>query len=196
MAEKMTLEEYYRSHPYQGDPDREKEEAAYRAEQARKAKDAARADRLKEMLGAGIREATPPEFLLYTAVELLGILYDDPDWKTPLIEKLESMYGDLAQGSFLINQRAVVMDRLRTAQEEDGRKLRKALETQRRRASQMAANIQEAINQLDALEGSEEPQGEPETERKTLSRENARVIFGHFQDTGSQWETFPEDWNE
>jgi hypothetical protein len=150
----LGLREYAAMHPT-GEPPQEQAKTADPMEEARRIRD--KVDRAKAALAAGLEMGTPPESLLYTALDAIGIMDNDPTWAEPLKEKLDSIYGDLAQQSFVVDNEAIAAGRLDRIHREHNAKLRRDLNRMIGRQAKIETALRGALRELDDLEAGDKP---------------------------------------
>lgn len=149
------LWDYIKDNPATSEEPPQVTEDRQRAERAREQarKDRESVDRAKEAIVAGLSQGTAPQYLLYRAIDAISLLDRDPDWGEPLKKKLDEVFADLAQESFLVDNAAIAAERLDKLQKEHNEKLRKNLKTRIRAQERMEAELREALKILDELEG-------------------------------------------
>lgn len=152
-----SLEEYARENPMPEPP-----QEAERRQQAEKAmdkakKDRERVDRAKEAITAGLAQGSAPQFLLYRAIDAIGILDHDEEWAEARKGELDAVYSDLAQESFLVDNAAIAAERLDRMQKDHNAKLRKELNRQLGKQIQIEKELRGALQALNELEDDAPP---------------------------------------
>lgn len=85
------------------------------------------AERLKAIISRQIESGTDPQNILYTALSCIGLLTADKEWTEATQGALDTVYADLAQLSFIIDNAEIERERLQKMQEEYNKKLRAAI---------------------------------------------------------------------
>jgi len=86
---------------------------------------------LKRRIAQQLEDGSEPQYILYTALRAIGILTNDKTWTDEQTARLDSIYGDLAQGSFLVDNAMIAEERLlekhKEYTEKAGKQLRQLL---------------------------------------------------------------------
>lgn len=118
------------------------------------AQDRAEAERLKENITAQLEAGTEPQIILYTALKAIGLLTNDPAFTEAAQGKIDAVYSDLAQQSFIQDNNAIAQERLEKMQAEYNDKLRRSINRQ------LAGyrRVEKALNDVLAAVNATEPQ--------------------------------------
>ena len=116
------------------------------------------AQRLKESIAQQIEKGSEPQALLYTALRCIGLLTNDAEWAEATETALDSIYADLAQLSFTIDNAQKERDRLQQMQEEYNGKLRAAIRQKIRQYEKVSKALYAVLDAVEELE--------PETQDK------------------------------
>lgn len=142
---KQSLEEYAAAHSI---PEPEEEKAA-REQQAKQIRQAEQlkedTEALKESIAAQLEQGNEPQYILYAAVKCIGSLTHDPEWTQSNLQILDTVYDDLRQHSFLVDNAAVATKRLEDMQATYNDKLKKQLQTQINGYNRIARALKEAL---------------------------------------------------
>lgn len=130
-----SLAEYAALHPEaQAIPDTDREAQAARAAQTAAARERTaetqEAESLKYRITQQLERGTPPELILSTAIACIGLLTHDREWAQAGQQSIGTIYADLAQQSFILDNATTEADRLRDQQDRYRDKLRGQLERQ------------------------------------------------------------------
>lgn len=139
----LSLEEYAKQNPPTENEQREFEEAAkpLQEELARTRS----VEDLKAGILSQIRQGDEPQYILYAALEVIGILSEDPIWAELGQSHLDYLYGDLRQRALFRDDVALVHERLEQQRADFLDKLLKKTQREHRKAQQIA-------DELDALQ--------------------------------------------
>lgn len=107
--------------------------------------EAARIDAAKESIAAQISEGTPPEYVLYSALQLIGLLTHDNTWSEDQRAKLDKVYEDLAQISLLADNEAIGRARLEEQKRVFSDKVLRRLNRTKKECEKMAEALNQAI---------------------------------------------------
>lgn len=107
---------------------------------------------LKEGIAQQIREGNAPQYILYAAVEAIGLLTNDAAWTQAQQEQLNKVYADLAQQSFIVNNEAIAAARLEKMQKDYNKRLRAQLAKQLQGYRQITAGLTDALRALDNID--------------------------------------------
>lgn len=110
-----------------------------------------RAEQLKEIIAQQIQQGNDPQYILYAAIEAIALLTHDAEWQQEQHERLNSIYADLAQQSFIADNEAIAARRREQTQQEYNSKLRGQLCKQLRGYRKIAAGLEDALKALDEL---------------------------------------------
>lgn len=109
------------------------------------------ADLKKQSILALLKGGSPPETVLYTALETIGLLTNDEAWSDEARGILDSVYSDLDQQSVFVNTAEAAVDRLEAMQADYERKTRSKLKTALNGCSRLEDTLRKALNELDFL---------------------------------------------
>ena len=84
--------------------------------------------RIKEGITHQLEQGNAPQYILYGAIQAIGILTRDKEWAEAGQQALNAVYEDLAQESLLVNNAAVAAHRLEEMKTAYNEKLRRQLE--------------------------------------------------------------------
>lgn len=147
-----SLEQYAAENPT-AEPEQERQQ---REEITRKHRDRERerqeVDRLKDQILSQLKQGTAPQYILYAALSLIGILTQDDSWTKQGREILDGVYSDLWQESFLVDNEAVAAQRLEDMQREYNSKLKKQTTTQLQRYKKIEQALQDILKTIEQLE--------------------------------------------
>ena len=115
--------------------------------------DQERAARLKDGIAEQIERGTPPEIVLYSAFELIGLYSGDPEWTKEQRAKLEAVYKDLEQQSLITDNAAIANARLKAAADDFAAKTRATIRTKINGCERLEKALRAALLELDALDG-------------------------------------------
>ena len=118
-----------------------------------------RVEELKNCISEEILAGVDPENILYSAIQAIGIMTNDPAWTEAQLTILDRLYNDFRQQSLFVSDEVVKARRLETMQREYNGKLRKQLQRQLtgyRRIERALTEALQAVNDIDPAETSEE----------------------------------------
>lgn len=148
----MGLYEYAAAHPAEDTPPAQ-QDIADTARAIMEQKDRIeQAAQLKENIARLFDQGFDPEVILYWAVETIGLLTNDREWKDAQQEKLNRVYADLAQRSFTADNEAIAAERRAKIQQEYNDKLRGQLQRQLMGYNRIARGLNDALDALNALD--------------------------------------------
>ena len=125
-----SLEEYAAQHPQQ-EPERERQTIAATARTYKdQQQERETVNRLKEIIAQQIEGGSAPQYPLYTALQVIGILTHDEPWTKTQRAALDGVYADLEQQSLLTDTAAEAAHRLDEMQVKYTEKMWKQLQTQ------------------------------------------------------------------
>lgn len=153
---KMSLEEYAERNPAQ-EPERERQaiEETARSYEDRQ-QERAEVDRLKGSITNQLEQGNAPQYILYTAIQAIGILTHDEQWAEAGKQSLDNVYADLAQESFLVDNVAVAAHRLEEMKTAYNEKLRRQLTRDINGYRRIEKALQEALQAVNDLDPQEE----------------------------------------
>ena len=147
-----SLAEYAAQHPQQ-EPARERQAVADAARSYHDAQvEREQVARLKASIAQQLQEGNAPQFILYAALQAIGILTHDAEWAQAGAQQLDSVYSDLAQQSMLTDTAAEAAARLEAMQRRYNDKLRRQLRAQLSGYHRIEKALQEALQAVDAIE--------------------------------------------
>lgn len=147
----MGLFEYAQKNPAQEVPQAQeaiKDTARAYYEQKDRAEQAAQ---LKENITLLFEQGFDPQIILYWTLELIGLLSDDMEWARAQQEHINSVYADLAQQSFIVDNEAIAADRRAQQRKDYYTKLRARLLREIRHCGQIQTELANAVQSLDDL---------------------------------------------
>ncbi len=153
---KMSLDEYAVQNPMQ-EPQQEAQSIQdtaqiYRDRQERQQD----ISRLKDSITNQLEQGNAPQYILYTAIQAIGILTQDEQWAEAGKQFLDNVYADLAQGSFLVDNAAVAAYRLEDMKAAYNEKLRRQLTRDLNSYRRIEKALQEALQAVNDIEPREE----------------------------------------
>ena len=147
-----TLEEYAAKNPQQ-EPEREREAIAGTARTYRdRQQERDQVEQLKESITRQLQEGNAPQYILYPALQAIGILTHDQAWTDAGKQALDSIYSDLAQQSLMADEEAIAAQRLADLETQYREKLRRQLRTQLRGYQRVEKALREALQATEALD--------------------------------------------
>lgn len=150
-----SLAEYAAQHPQQ-EPERERQAIAETARSYQdRQQEREQVEQLKASIAQQIQEGNAPQYILYTALQAIGILTHDEEWAQAGKQTLDSVYADLAQQSLLTDNAAIAAQRLDAMRAAYNEKLRRQLKTQLNGYRRIEKALQEALQAVNALEPQE-----------------------------------------
>ena len=156
----MNLNEYARLHP-QSQPEQEREEMEAQAETIfDKQKRRDDAEHLKSVILQQLEGGREPQAVLYTALQCIGLLSDDPEWTEAGEKYLDQVFSDLAQQSLIINDEEEAAKRLDTMQKEYREKLRRQLNRQLVAYKKIETALRGALSEVNGLDLDDEQEME------------------------------------
>ena len=152
----MSLDEYAVQNPMQ-EPQQEAQSIQdtaqiYRDRQERQQD----ISRLKDSITNQLEQGNAPQYILYTAIQAIGILTQDEQWAEAGKQFLDNVYADLAQGSFLVDNAAVAAYRLEDMKAAYNEKLRRQLTRDLNSYRRIEKALQEALQAVNDIEPREE----------------------------------------
>ena len=118
-----------------------------------------RVEKLKTSISQQLQAGNAPEYILYSALQAIGILTHDSAWTEAGIQILDRVYDDLAQQSLLNDNAAIAAQRLDALQSQYNDRLRRQLHRSingYRRVEKALQEALQAVNDLDPQEDLEE----------------------------------------
>lgn len=117
------------------------------------------AEALKATIARQLEAGEDPQTILYTALKVIGLLSNDQAYTEATQGRLDAVYKDLTQLSFIQDNNRIAQERLDAIKEEYNAKLRKNINTQLARY----AKVEKALNDvLYALNDTEPRPADPE----------------------------------
>ena len=148
----MNLDEYAKLHP-QSQPEQERAEMEAQAETIHeKQKRREDAERMKAAILQQLEKGTEPQTILYTALQCIGLLSNDPEWMEAGTKCLDKVFADLAQRSLLVNDEEEAAHRLDTMQKEYRDKLRRQLNRQLVAYKRIETDLRNALSEVNGLD--------------------------------------------
>lgn len=153
----LTLKEYAALHPMP-EPEQVRRDQAAAAEAAqRQQSDREAVEQLQESIIHQLEQGNAPQYPLYAAVKVIGILTHDTAWTDAAQSMLDSVYDDLAQQSLLTDNAAIAAHRLEERQAEYIGKTRRQLQRSLTSYRKLEKALADALHALDELEPEAEP---------------------------------------
>lgn len=145
-----SLKEYAAEHPAAALPADDPANAAARIFQDLQA-EREQAEELKDSIAQQIQQGNAPEFILYTALNAIGLLTADEAWAAKCKAILNSIYSDLAQQSLLTDNAAIAAQRLEEMHRGYTNKTRAQLQRKLSGCKRLSAALNDAINAIDSM---------------------------------------------
>ena len=150
-----SLEQYAKENPT-AEPEQEREERERTANAYQdRLQIQEEADRLKESISNQIERGSAPQYVLYTAIKAIGLLTSDNEWSEKNTAALDAVYDDLRQESFIVDNAAIAMGRLKEMRVEYNAKLKRQINSQinsYRRLSEALTEAYRIVNLMDQKE--------------------------------------------
>jgi uncharacterized protein YllA (UPF0747 family) len=151
------LLEYAEQNPAQ-EPPQERQAAAVAARTYRERQEAQeQAEALKESIAQQLEQGNAPQYILYTAIKAIGLLTNDLEWTEEQQRRLDTVYADLAQQSFIIDNAAIAAERLDKMQQEYIDKMRRQLTKSLNGYRRIEKALTEALQAVNEAETAKEP---------------------------------------
>lgn len=109
----------------------------------------AHAERLKITIAEQLRQGNAPQAILFTAVNCIGLLSDDPEWAEDTQQIIESIYGDLQQQSLFIDNAAIEAQRLQELHWKYKDKLEKQITKQLANTKKLSTALSDLLEGLE-----------------------------------------------
>lgn len=154
---KKGLFDYAEKHPAGAPPQEIEIEQKSAAE--RQAKDQEAAD-LKESISHQIEQGNAPQYILYTAIKAIGLLTSDDAWSEKNLTALDSVYDDLRQESFLVDNAAIAKARLDEMRTQYNAKLKRQINAQLNGYRKLSDALTEAYRIVNIMDQKEEQDAE------------------------------------
>ena len=107
----------------------------------------------KKSIGAQISEGTPPEYVLYSALRLIGYLTRDEAWSERQRAKLDETYEDLSQLSLLADNEAIGRARLKDQKWKFSEKTLRSLNRTKKECDKLTEALNQAIQAAQRIAG-------------------------------------------
>lgn len=101
-----------------------------------------------------LAQGNEPQYILYSALQAIGILTNDREWMKASMAALDSVYSDLAQQSLLAEESSLAADRLAEQRAAYIQQTRKQLQQNLAKLQKMQEAVIAARAALNLLEGS------------------------------------------
>lgn len=111
---------------------------------------------LMEAIESQLEQGTPPQYVLYTALRLIGLLTGAEEWEQRQRAALDAIYKDLAQESLFADNAATAAARLDEQQAQYIDKTRRKLKRIESETGTIYGLIQALLDHLDAMETGDE----------------------------------------
>ena len=150
-----TLAEYAAQNPQEMPPAEQEQQqnaATMKDRERERAQERQNDERLKASILAQLQQANEPQYILYTALEAIGLLTHDAEWAETGKACLDKIYDDLAQQSLLTDNAAIAEARTREMQEGYKDRLRRQLNKQLQGYHKIARGLNDALAALDELD--------------------------------------------
>lgn len=115
---------------------------------------------LKNSVLKQLQKGNPPQFILFTAVDLIGMLTRDEEWSNEANEILTGMYADLAQQSLFQSELTTAEERYTARQKVYNAKLEKQLKNQLSGYRNVEKALKDALTALYEVQRAD-PDAEP-----------------------------------
>lgn len=107
----------------------------------------------KKSIAAQISEGTPPEYVLYSALRLIGYLTRDEAWSERQRAKLDETYEDLSQLSLLADNEAIGRARLKDQKWKFSEKTLRSLNRTKKECDKLTEALNQAIQAAQRIAG-------------------------------------------
>ena len=107
---------------------------------------------LMQSIESQLAQGTPPQYVLYAALRLIGLLTGASEWEARQRAALDNVYKDLAQESLFADNAAIAAQRLDDQRREYVSKQRKQFMRQLRGLARMEKALNEAFDALQELD--------------------------------------------
>ena len=142
----FSLEEYAARHPQATPPAVEAQAAATAALSYReRLEEQAETERLKTAISRGLEQGSAPQFILYAALQAIGLLTHDKQWEQENCNLLDTCYAGLEQQSLLANTAAAEAERLEQMQAKYLDRIRKQLQANLSSCKKLEQELQKAL---------------------------------------------------
>lgn len=150
------LFDYIASNPAQ-EPPQEQESIKDTARTYRERKEQQeQAAKLKDSIDYQLNTGAAPQNVLYTALQAIGLLSNDIEWAQDQQGKLDKVYEDLAQQSFITDNEQTAAHRLQEMQQEYNDRLKRQLTNSLNKYRHIEKSLTEALKQLNDMEPEED----------------------------------------
>lgn len=112
-------------------------------------------ERLKGSILQQLQKGNAPQYILYTALRVIGVATHDNEWAEAGETILDGIYGDLTQQSLLEDEAAISMKRLADMQEKYRERSKQRLKTQLNGCARLHKALREAWQAVESLDGLE-----------------------------------------
>ena len=113
-------------------------------------------DRLKRNILQQFEQGDAPQIILYTALKAIGAATNDDEWAETAKGHLDSVYGDLMQESFAVDNAAIAAERLNKKRHEYTEKTRRRLKTLQKETNAIYGYIETILEHVTAIENDPE----------------------------------------
>lgn len=110
------------------------------------------AEKLKENILQELEAGKDPQIILYTALKTIGILTNDPEFTEKTQGKLDGIYKDLAQLSFIEDNDKKAQERLDKMQADYNDKVRRSVKRQLNAYKKVQSALYEVLDAIDNTE--------------------------------------------
>ena len=107
---------------------------------------------LMQSIDAQMQQGTPPQYVLYSTLRLIGLLTGATEWEERQRAALDHVYKDLAQESLFADNAAIAAQRLDDQRREYVNKQRKNFMRQLKGLARMEKSLNEAFDALQELD--------------------------------------------
>ena len=111
-----------------------------------------RSKQLMQAIESQIQQGSPPQYVLYSALRLIGLLTGASEWEARQRETLDTIYKDLAQESLFADNAAIAAQRLEDQRREYVKKQRNTFTRQLKGLAKMERALNEALDALQELD--------------------------------------------
>lgn len=115
------------------------------------------AEALKESIAQQLEQGNAPQYILYTAIKAIGLLTNAPEWTEAQQSRLNSVYADLAQQSFIMDNAAIAAARLDKMQQDYNDKMRRQLQNSLNSYRRIEKALTEALQAVNDAKTAKEP---------------------------------------
>lgn len=151
----ISLEEYAAQHPQEmpkAEREQQQQTIAIKEMMQDRQDEQARIERLKQSVIAQLEQGNAPQFVLYAAIDALGLATHDPDFSDTCKQLLDKVYDGLEQQSLLTDNAAIAAARIADMKADYTARLRRQLTKQLIGYQKIANGLNEALAALNEID--------------------------------------------